>query len=91
MRDALLGSEEFHALITDLTTYTRVTNTLCKAGPRQQTPPHNLTLSDAAAMFLARTVTAIQIRYEYDGHLWSDTLLHVPQGIRLVRCQHVPQ
>jgi hypothetical protein len=91
MRDALLSAEDVHALVADLTTHAHVTNTLCKAGPRQQTPPHNLPLTDAVEMLLARSVTAIQIRYEYDDHHWTDTLLHIPGGIRLVRCQHVPQ
>jgi hypothetical protein len=88
MREALLTREDVMALVADWVAHTRVISTLCKAGPHQQTPPGNTPLEIAIERLLERTVSAIQVRYAYDGYEWTDTLLNTPAGIRMVRCQH---
>ncbi|RLS58905.1 MAG: hypothetical protein DWH91_01520 [Planctomycetota bacterium] len=90
MREALLSRDDVLALVADLQAHTRVISTLCKAGPQQQTPPGSTPLETAIERLFERTVSAIQIRYAYDGHEWTDTLLNTPTGIRMVRCQHAP-
>lgn len=88
MREALLSSAEVLALAADLQSHARIQGTLCKAGPRQQTPPGDAPLETAIHRLLERSVTAVQVQYAYDGHEWTDTLLNTPAGVRLVRCQH---
>jgi hypothetical protein len=88
MREAVLSRDDVLALVADLRAHTRVISTLCKAGPQQQTPPGSIPLEVAIERLFERTVSAIQIRYAYDGHEWTDTLLNTPAGIRMVRCQH---
>lgn len=44
--------------------------------------------NEAVELLLQRLVPAIQIHYRYDGYDWTDTLMHLPAGIRLVRCRH---
>ena len=88
MREAILSRDEVRALVADLQAHTRVISTLCKAGPQQQTPPGSIPLEAAIEQFFERSVSAIQIRYAYDGHEWTDTLLNTPAGFRMVRCQH---
>lgn len=88
MRESVLSRDEVLALVADLQTHARVTSTLCKAVPHQQTHPHNIPLDTAVEQLFARTVSAIQVRYFYDSHEWTDTLLNTPTGMRIVRCQH---
>ena len=88
MREAILSRDDVLTLVADLQAHTRISSTLCKAAPQQQTPPHNIPLEAAVERLIERTVSAIQIRYTYDGHEWTDTLLNSPSGIRIVRCQH---
>ena len=88
MREAVLSRDDVLALVADLQAHTRVISTLCKAAPQQQTPSGSSPLETAIERLFERTVSAIQIRYAYDGHEWTDTLLNTPAGFRMVRCQH---
>lgn len=88
MREAVLSRDDVLALLADLQTHTRIQGVLCKSGLRQQTPAGETPLEQAVDQLINRTVTAIQIRYAYDNHEWTDTLLNSPAGVRLVRCQH---
>ncbi|MDP1797658.1 MAG: hypothetical protein Q8K78_09265 [Planctomycetaceae bacterium] len=88
MREAVLSRDDVLTLVADLQAHAQITGTLCKAAPQQQTPLHNISLETAVEQFFTWAVSAIQIRYAYDGHEWTDTLLNTPAGMRLVRCQH---
>lgn len=88
MREAVLSSGDVLALLADLQAHTRIQGVLCKSGAHQQTPTGETPLEQAVDQLVNRTVTAIQIRYAYDDHEWTDTLLNSPAGVRLVRCQH---
>ncbi len=90
MCEAVLSREEIQALVADLSAHTQILGTQCKAAPQQQTPPHNLPLESAIDQLFSRAVMAVQVRYRFDGHEWTDTLLNSPAGVRLVRCQHTP-
>lgn len=88
MREAVLSRDDVLALVADLQAHAQITGTLCKAAPQQQTPSHNIPLEAAVERLFAWNVSAIQIRYAYAGHEWTDTLLNTPVGMRMVRCQH---
>lgn len=88
MRDAVLSHDEILVLAADLQAYTQIASVICKIRSLQHVPPENIPLPAAIDQLFARTVTAVQIRYVYDGHEWTDTLMYTPTGIRLVRCQH---
>lgn len=88
MCEAVLSRDDVLALVADLQAHAQITGTLCKTAPQQQTPSDSIPLETAVEQLFARNVTAIQIRYAYDGHEWTDTLLNTPTGLRLVRCQH---
>ena len=91
MVQAILSHQDVLALVADLQAFARVTGTLCKAAPQQQTPPENVPLEAAVNQLFAQTVVAVQIRYAYDGQEWTDTLLNSSTGVRLVRCQHADE
>lgn len=88
MREAVLSHDELSILAADLQAYTQIASVICKSHSQQHAPPVNIPLSAAIDHLFARTVTAVQIRYAYDGHEWTDTLLQTPAGVRFVRCQH---
>lgn len=88
MREAVLSHDEVSILAADLQAYTQIASVICKSRSQQHVPPQSTPLSVAVDQLFARTVTAVQIRYAYDGHEWTDTLLHAATGTRLVRCQH---
>lgn len=88
MREAVLSHDEVAILAADLQAYTRIASVICKSRSQQHAPPGSIPLSAAIDQLFSRTITAIQIRYAYDGYEWTDTLLHTPAGVRFVRCQH---
>lgn len=88
IREALLSHEEVSILAADLQEYTQIASVICKSRSQQHAQIETIRLSTAIDQLFARTVTAVQIRYAYDGHEWTDTLLQTPAGIRFVRCQH---
>jgi hypothetical protein len=90
MREAVLSSDDVQAFVADLHVHATIQSTICKYAARHHAPPAAIPIEEAVARLLDRSVTAIQVRYQFDGHEWTDTLLNAPAGIRLVRCQHTP-
>lgn len=88
MREALLDASDVRSLHADLSALTRITGVLCKQSIRSQSPLGDVHLDEAVERLLDRSLAAVQIRYQYEGRDWTDTLLNVPGGIRMVRCQH---
>ncbi|MFO0798461.1 MAG: hypothetical protein U0804_13370 [Gemmataceae bacterium] len=48
-----------------------------------ETPP-----AAALERLLAGTARAVQLRYRFDGHDWTDTVTAAAGGFRVVRCRH---
>jgi hypothetical protein len=74
-------------LFVDLESATEVLSVQAKADPRAYAPADPLTLTTARERLTTRAVRGVQVRYRYDGHEWTDTVLCVPGGYRLVRMQ----
>jgi hypothetical protein len=48
--------------------------------------PHTSpTLDEAEELFLSGRARGLQLRYEFEGFPWCDTLMRVAAGVRLVR------
>jgi hypothetical protein len=45
----------------------------------------SLPLEEAFTALRDRTVRALQLRYNYQGHRWCDTIVPAPSGWRLTR------
>lgn len=89
MREALLSNDDVKMLAADLEAHTQVHAVFCKGARQTQTGPSDaLPLAEAIERLLARTVLAIQVRYAFESREWTDTLMAMPGGFRLVRCQH---
>ncbi|MCA9214765.1 MAG: hypothetical protein KDB27_16955 [Planctomycetales bacterium] len=83
--EAYWGRDQVDALFTDLERHAKVTHvqirTLSDSQPRNST----VTLECAREMLDDSHVKAIQIHYEFDGDSWCDTLVLMPESIRIVR------
>lgn len=85
--EGLLGDAEIEQLFAELAVHAHVLEVLAKAGPREHAGHGRLSLDEAKHLLVSGAVRAVQVRYHYDGTEWSDTLLRLPSGTRLVRCK----
>ena len=90
MRDAVLSAEDIAALRNDLRAHAVVTSVMEKGAAQLRAnssqPAHDL--EPSIERLLTGEVRAIQVRYAFDGHDWTDTLMRLSEGFRLVRCRH---
>ena len=87
MWQAELDRDTLDRLFADLTADAEILSVRGKGAPGQYASTDPLTLTTARDRFDTGSLTGVQIRYRYDGREWTDTLLRVPGGYRLVRCQ----
>lgn len=88
MVEGLIDPPTLTRLFADLDATATGVSVREKGGPGEyagagETPP-----AVALERLLAGTARATQVRYHYDGHEWTDTVLAVPGGFRVVRCRH---
>lgn len=75
-------------LFADLESAAVVTGVREKGGPAEFAAAGELSAAAALDRLLAGTARAVQVRYRFDGHEWTDTIVAVPRGFRVVRCRH---
>lgn len=85
LNDAMLSGEEIHRLFDDIERCTVVVSIVVKTGPRQHTPDAGVSLAQARTMLLEGEARGVQLRYQYQGEEYCDTLMRMPDGVRLVR------
>lgn len=88
MCEGLLGPDDIEQLFADLEALTTVRSVVQKGAAERYADQGVVSLDRAKESLVACDVAAVQIRYEYDGHEWTDTLMRQAAGYRLVRCQH---
>jgi hypothetical protein len=88
MREGLLTPDDLEQLFADLAGCTTVLAVQEKGRGQDHAHASPSSLDAARQRLLNGSVHALQIRYRYDGHEWTDTLMRLPSGVRLVRCQH---
>lgn len=88
MRTGLLDDEGVQALFRDIGALAQVDEIIVKDRPGRVDDGRQFALEDVARLILAREVRGVQIRYRHDGVCWWDTLMCVPEGVKLVRIRH---
>ena len=88
MVDGVIDATTLRQLFTDLATSGTVLGVREKSGPAAYTSADQLTTDSALARLLAGSARAVQVRYRFDDHEWTDTILSVQYGFRVVRCRH---
>ena len=59
-----------------------------KGDPRGYAAAAELSPQAALDRLLSGATRAVQLRYRFDGHEWTDTVLAAPTGFRVLRCRH---
>ncbi len=90
MVEGLIDATTLRQLFLDLATSGTVLGVREKSGPKSHTLGEELNLDDALARLLQRDARAVQVRYRFADHEWTDTILSHPGGFRVVRCRHEP-
>ena len=91
MCDATLSAEDVANLFNDLAACTKILAVQEKGAEHSYAAPGPAQLESARNRMLGGDVRGLQIRYVYQSREWTDTLMRLPDGIRLVRCQHAAQ
>ena len=88
MVEGLIDAPTLRQLFSDLASSAVVLDVREKGNPRGYASPTELTPELARDRLLSGFTRAVQVRYRYDGHEWTDTVLGMPTGYRVVRCRH---
>lgn len=86
--EGLIDRPTLTRLFADLESAAVVTGVREKGGPAELAGAGELPPAAARERLLAGTARAVQVRYTFDGHDWTDTVLAVPGGFRVIRCRH---
>lgn len=88
MQIAVLDAETVDQLFFDIEAAAELVEVVLKGAPEEHASAGPLTLSAARDALAARRVLGVQLRYRHAGKEWWDTLMLVPEGVRLVRIEH---
>ncbi|TNE89026.1 MAG: hypothetical protein EP330_12565 [Deltaproteobacteria bacterium] len=87
LQDAMLDRATLHQLVADLEQHARVLEVRTKGGQARRADAAPMDLRDALHALETGAVFGVQVRYLYEGAEWRDTLMRLPEGVRLVRMQ----
>jgi hypothetical protein len=88
MVEGLLDAGTLRQLFADLAASASLLGIREKGSPTGYAPPETVKADAALTRLLSGEMRALQVRYQFEGHEWSDTILAVPVGFRVVRCRH---
>jgi len=85
LQDAVIDVATLQALVADLLEHAAAVEVRTKGGSRTRADQGTIGLEGAVAALLAGETHGVQIRYRFEDTEWSDTLIRVADGVRLVR------
>lgn len=89
MHDLVLDGAAVDQLFFDLVQAATAIEIIARApGARRADPAAPWTIDTAHAALRTGALAAVQLRYDFAGSSWCDTLLRTPAGFRLVRIDH---
>jgi hypothetical protein len=88
MVEGLIDEATLRQLFADLTAHAKILGVREKNAPTAYAGEQSLTVASAVDRLIRREARAVQVRYAHDGFEWTDTILVVPQGFRVIRCRH---
>ena len=88
MRQGMLSHTDLKELCADLTQLTRILSIQTRMRGNTNAETHTSSLDDALQELWDGKLQAVQIRYAYDSHEWTDTLMRADSHVRVIRCQH---
>ena len=84
---AQLNADQLEALFADYRGSTRVLSVRSKSPGERRAGDEPWTIDDALHSLRSAAPASFQIRYEFEGAVWSDTLSPTAAGARLIRCR----
>ena len=88
--DGMIDDATFTQLLADLANFASEITVRQKTGATTLANEGSLSLEDAGSRLRAGQTAAIQITYNFDRSEWTDTIMRLPTGYRVVRCRHEP-
>lgn len=88
LHEAILDADTVERLFRDLEMCTEIVEILPRFARNQMVTEQTISLAQARALLLNGQARGLQVRYRYGGAEWWDTLMRVPEGIRIVRIRH---
>jgi len=85
LEDVILDASGLADLFADLEAHATGVDIRWKGDPTGRAESASPSLAESEAALLAGAGSGVQIRYLYEGTGWWDTLLRVPEGVRVVR------
>ena len=85
LQQSVLDPETLAALFSDIACFTQVKTIIPKVSPGVICGQDSITLEEARQGLADGRFRGVQVRYEYEGKEWCDTLLSTATGVRLVR------
>ena len=88
MNEGLIDAETLRQLAADLEVAAEVLGVREKGALGAHSGPDEVALALAIDRLLTNAARAAQIRYRYAGQEWTDTIMAMKDGYRVVRCRH---
>lgn len=86
--EGVLDAATLRQLFADLAAAASQLTVREKGDARTYSGVADVTLAAAFDRLDRGETRAVQIRYHFDGHEWTDTVISLPTGFRVIRCQH---
>lgn len=88
MVEGVLDAAALRQLFADIESAASLIGVREKGGQAEYAAGEVMPPAVALGRLQGGTARAVQIRYQYDGYEWTDTILAVATGFRVVRCRH---
>lgn len=89
MVEGVIDTVTLRRLFADLVAAATLMGIREKGSPTGYTSVGTVTADVALTRLLSGETRAVQVRYRFGGHEWSDTILALPPAqFRVVRCRH---
>lgn len=85
LHEAILSVDELARLFDDLQRSAAIERVTIRPVGARRAESSAVSLDEARALFASGDAAAVQVRYEYDGVAWCDTIQRTPGGARVVR------
>lgn len=88
LHEALLDAPSIEALFEDIAQHARIVEITVRGSSQRRAQAMPPSLDDARAQLGSPECRGVQLRYDFEGKEWWDTLIPQSDGVRLVRIAH---
>lgn len=85
--DAMLTPERLDELLADLGAHAKDLDVRVRRGTGRHSVLGKSDIGELGTLLSESSCTSVQIRYQFQGQVWCDSILRTPEGLRLVRTE----